>query len=331
MKKTAVFLSAIFLFQFVFSFPVLASPEVSAKSAVVIDAESGKILYEKDAHSRRGMASTTKIMTALVALENSSLDRLVTVDPRACGVEGSSVYLFENEKGYNAGKYRVPIVVGASVYDLEYKEFGYPDKKAGYEAAKNAKVSNFERGVIGGATGATISKLLGMPTAVKTALGVQTYSINGLEVAVIMVVNALGDVVKNGEIIGGALAPDGTPISMKKIFTLGGIDEPKCANTTIGCVLTNARLTKAEANLLSDLAHDGFALALSPSHTRFDGDAMFTLASGEVDVAFDVLASIIPDLVARAIQSSVVTTEPIETKISPMMFKLFNKIWKKLS
>ena len=98
MKKTAVFLSAIFLFQFVFSFPVLASPEVSAKSAVVIDAESGKILYEKDAHSRRGMASTTKIMTALVALENSSLDRLVTVDPRACGVEGSSVYLFENEK-----------------------------------------------------------------------------------------------------------------------------------------------------------------------------------------------------------------------------------------
>ena len=118
---------------------------------------------------------------------------------------------------------------------------------------------------------------------------------------------------------------------MKKIFTLGGIDEPKCANTTIGCVLTNARLTKAEANLLSDLAHDGFALALSPSHTRVDGDAMFTLASGEVDVAFDVLASIIPDLVARAIQSSVVTTEPIETKISPMMFKLFNKIWKKLS
>lgn len=285
--------------------------------------------------SIRGSSPATR-ETDLLKTEKkvNSVNAVVLSGGSAFGLEASSGvmdYLFENEKGYNAGKYRVPIVVGASVYDLEYKEFGYPDKKAGYEAAKNAKVSNFERGVIGGATGATISKLLGMPTAVKTALGVQTYSINGLEVAVIMVVNALGDVVKNGEIIGGALAPDGTPISMKKIFTLGGIEEPKCANTTIGCILTNARLTKAEANLLSDLAHDGFALALSPSHTRFDGDAMFTLASGEVDVAFDVLASIIPDLVARAIQSSVVTTEPIETKISPIMFKLFNKIWKKLS
>ena len=98
MKKTAVLLLVFFLASFLFNLSVSALPEVSAKSAVVIDAESGKILYEKDAHSRRGMASTTKIMTALVALENSELDRLVSVDPRACGVEGSSVYLFENEK-----------------------------------------------------------------------------------------------------------------------------------------------------------------------------------------------------------------------------------------
>ncbi len=97
MKKTAFFLITVFLLQFIFGLSVFALPDVSAKSAVVIDAESGKILYAKDAHSRRGMASTTQIMTALVALENSSLDRLVTVDPRACGVEGSSVYLFENE------------------------------------------------------------------------------------------------------------------------------------------------------------------------------------------------------------------------------------------
>ncbi len=98
MKKTAVLLAAVFLFQSLFFIRVSASPSISAQSAVVIDAESGKILYEKDAHKRRGMASTTKIMTALVALENSPLDRIVTVDPRACGVEGSSVYLFENEK-----------------------------------------------------------------------------------------------------------------------------------------------------------------------------------------------------------------------------------------
>ena len=98
MKKTAVLLAVIFLFQIVFPVAALAAPENSAQSAVLIDAKSGKILYEKNAHTRKGMASTTKIMTALVALENSPLDRIVTVDPRACGVEGSSVYLFENEK-----------------------------------------------------------------------------------------------------------------------------------------------------------------------------------------------------------------------------------------
>lgn len=98
MKKITAILAAIFLFRILFFTDVSASTENSAQSAVVIDAESGKILYEKDAHTRRGMASTTKIMTALVALENSSLDTLVTVDPRACGVEGSSIYLFENEK-----------------------------------------------------------------------------------------------------------------------------------------------------------------------------------------------------------------------------------------
>ena len=98
MKKTSFLLATLFFLRCLFFIPVSASPEISAKSAVVIDAKSGKILYEANAHTTRGMASTTKIMTALVALENSSLDQLVTVDPRACGVEGSSVYLFENEK-----------------------------------------------------------------------------------------------------------------------------------------------------------------------------------------------------------------------------------------
>lgn len=306
------------------------------------DSEKGTgctvILCEKGAVggcSIRGSSPATR-ETDLLKTEKTvdKVNAVVLSGGSAFGLEASSGvmdYLYEQGVGYNAGKYRVPIVVGASVYDLEYKEFGYPDKSAGYQASKEARVGNFERGVIGGASGATISKLLGMNTAVKTALGIQTYSMNGLEIAVIMVVNALGDVVKDGKIIGGALDPNGEPISMKKIFTMGGIEEPRSANTTIGCVLTNAKLTKAQANLLADLAHDGFALALSPSHTRFDGDAMFTLASGEVDVAFDTLGAIIPDLVARAIQSSVVTTEPIESRISPLMYKLFQKIWKKLS
>ena len=71
---------------------------VSASSAVLIEAESGDVIYEKDAHTRRGPASTTKIMTSLVAVEHLPLDKVVTVNENAVGVEGSSAYLYAGEK-----------------------------------------------------------------------------------------------------------------------------------------------------------------------------------------------------------------------------------------
>lgn len=70
---------------------------ISARSAVLIEAETGEVLYQKNAFAVRPMASTTKIMTALVAIESGDPDRLVKVDDRARGVEGSSIYLVKNE------------------------------------------------------------------------------------------------------------------------------------------------------------------------------------------------------------------------------------------
>ncbi|MBE6718539.1 MAG: D-alanyl-D-alanine carboxypeptidase [Ruminococcaceae bacterium] len=71
---------------------------ISAQSAVVIDGNSSIVVYEKDAHTRRGMASTTKIMTALVAIENCPLDKTVKIADEAIGVEGSSIYLARGEQ-----------------------------------------------------------------------------------------------------------------------------------------------------------------------------------------------------------------------------------------
>lgn len=84
MKKTVRFLC--FLFAALLLVPNMLHaedtvPSVSASSAVLIEAGSGKIIYGKNENQRRGMASTTKIMTAIVALENASLDKLVTVAP----------------------------------------------------------------------------------------------------------------------------------------------------------------------------------------------------------------------------------------------------------
>src|SRR5690554_5897069 len=68
-------------------------PEVSARSAALLDVASGRLLYEKDAHRRMPIASVTKIMTAIVAIEHGNLSDRVRVSSRAEGVEGSSIYL----------------------------------------------------------------------------------------------------------------------------------------------------------------------------------------------------------------------------------------------
>ena len=69
--------------------PTCYAMELSAASAVIIEAETGAIIYGKDAHAKRTMASTTKIMTAICALEEGILDKKVKINSAAVGVEGS--------------------------------------------------------------------------------------------------------------------------------------------------------------------------------------------------------------------------------------------------
>lgn len=70
---------------------------LSSQSSILIDGDTGRIFYEKNSHEKMGMASTTKIMTALLALENGELNDKVRIDSEAVGIEGSSIYLKEGE------------------------------------------------------------------------------------------------------------------------------------------------------------------------------------------------------------------------------------------
>ncbi len=100
LKKTVVFLLIISFFFPFLSFDALAKglSSISARSACLMEAQSGKVLYSKSADTRLPMASTTKIMTALVTLESGiALDKVIRVPKQAVGVEGSSIYLQENE------------------------------------------------------------------------------------------------------------------------------------------------------------------------------------------------------------------------------------------
>lgn len=97
MKRVFALIITVFL---LYAAPYRACAEisVSAKSAIVIDGASDRVLFEKDAYTKRGMASTTKIMTALVAIENLDFNDVVTVSPYAAGTEGSSIWLSPLEK-----------------------------------------------------------------------------------------------------------------------------------------------------------------------------------------------------------------------------------------
>lgn len=100
--RIAVLLTALLLYLQALTLPTLAeegsTPSLSAGSAILIEAESGKVIFEKNADEVRPMASTTKIMTALVALESGDVQRTVQVSAEAIGIEGSSVYLYKDEK-----------------------------------------------------------------------------------------------------------------------------------------------------------------------------------------------------------------------------------------
>ena len=101
MRKFLCLLSFILVLSVAFSTPALAisAPSVSARSAILIEAETGKVLFSRSAQVRMPMASTTKIMTAIVAIEEcKDLSKSVKIDKRSVGVEGSSIYLYEGEE-----------------------------------------------------------------------------------------------------------------------------------------------------------------------------------------------------------------------------------------
>ena len=72
-------------------------------------------------------------------------------------------------------------------------------------------------------------------------------------------------------------------------------------NTTISCLVTNARITKSQANKLASVLHDGFARAIKPVHSSLDGDTIFVMSTGEVEVNFDAFAALATDIVQYSV------------------------------
>ncbi len=218
----------------------------------------------------------------------------------ACGI---MTYLEERELGFKTRHGVVPIVPAAILYDLGIGNPKVrPNSRDGYEACCAATSAEMEEGSVGAGTGSTVGKVLGMESATKGGIGTASIALaDGTVVAAVVAVNAFGEVVDpaTGEILAGPRHSDAEGfqstlevlIKGRKAFRQGYRDgestlateqvEDAGVNTTIGVVVTNATLTKEGVNKLAQMAQDGLAIAIRPSHTMGDGDTIFALATGK--------------------------------------------------
>lgn len=236
----------------------------------------------------------------------------------AYGLEASSgvmQYLEERKIGFRVGEIVVPIVCGASIFDLAVGNPKIrPDKKMGYEACLNSEKNIIEEGNIGAGTGASVGKYRGMERAMKSGLGVYAVQVGDLKVGAIVSVNAIGDVidVETNKTIAGILNKEKTKILSTREEMWNDFENEGgkfTGNTTIACLITNAILTKAEATKISGMTHNGFARAICPVHTALDGDTIFTLGTGEIQSNVNIIGSLGAYVMAKAINRAILKTE----------------------
>ncbi len=203
-------------------------------------------------------------------------------------------WLEERGRGFAVGPVRVPIVPTAVIFDLLNGDpSARPDAAAGY-AACDAATADPAEGLVGAGTGATVAKLRGREGARPGGLGIAAARAGDVAVCAVLVANAVGGIYddERGEWI--APLPAGST----------GPEPPVGASTTIGAVLTDAPLTKAQAYRVAVAAHDGIARAVRPAHTERDGDTIFCLSlRGQRTDQADVVAieTAAAEVVARAI------------------------------
>jgi len=224
-------------------------------------------------------------------------------------------YLDEKNIGFKAyGSINVPIVPAASLIDLNIGTNPRirPTADCGYRAAQAASTAPVVEGNVGAGTGATVGKSAGSGRAMKAGIGSAAIRMpDGLIVAALVAVNAAGDVIDpaTGKVIAGVRTADGKALAdARTLLTSGAVKQPARLgeNTTLGVVATNATLTKTQLTKVAEMAHDGFARAIFPSHTMGDGDTIFALATDAQSAPADVsrvgalAAQVVADAIVRA-------------------------------
>ena len=221
---------------------------------------------------------------------------------------GVMKYLEERKIGFDVGVTKVPLVVQSDIFDLTVGDpFTRPDAAMGYEAAKAAmEAPNYRDGNYGVGCGATVGKIGGMETCMKTGIGSYAVQIGELQIGALVVVNALGDVFdwKTGKQVAGLLTEDKTALRSTSEHMKGSLEVVEnrfVGNTTLAVVVTNAAFGKAQLCKIAGMAQDGYARSIRPVHTSADGDSIYAVSVGDVAADQDVIGILAAEVVSEAI------------------------------
>jgi len=264
----------------------------------------------------RGSAAGTRELDALSPLHLVPyVHAILLAGGSAFGLDaaaGVMQYLEERGIGFDVQVTRVPIVPTAILFDLRLGDArARPDARMAYAACQQATDGPIEEGSVGAGTGATVGKLHGIRQAMKAGLGTAGVDLpGGVQVAALAVVNAFGDVrdPSTGRLLAGAReAPDShrlvdTAAAMRRGVVRKGYT---AESTTLAVVATNARLTKAQATKMAQMAHQGLVRTIVPVHTTLDGDLVIGLAIGTVEADLNAVGLVAADAVAEAILNAV--------------------------
>jgi L-aminopeptidase/D-esterase-like protein len=268
--------------------------------------------------SVRGSAPGTRELTLLAPEKKiSGIHALVLTGGSAFGLNcahGVMEELARQNIGYQTHYGVVPIVPAAVIFDKNLgRADAWPLQSEAIQAFRNAAYNNRAAGNIGAGTGATVGKWAGLQFAMKGGLGLAELRHGDLLVAALSVVNAVGDILNlDNNILAGACNSDGLFLAREKPELRWSEPQAGLAeNTVLTVLMTNARLTKLQTYLLAEKAHYGIARRVEPSHTSYDGDTAFALASGEVDCLFDALMSITVKTVELSIINAVTAAGPL--------------------
>jgi L-aminopeptidase/D-esterase-like protein len=175
-------------------------------------------------------------------------------------------------------------------------------------------------GSVGAGTGATVGKLLGMRQAQKSGVGIHAIKMGDLEIAAIVVVNAFGDIFKDGKKIAGLLDHNRKDFLDSAEVMLDIFSKPRdmfTGNTTIGCVVTNGKFSKAEMNKIAAMTRNAYARCINPVGTMADGDTIYACSTGDVNADINLVgtlsAKVMEEAIAKAIESSQIDDEEFLT------------------